>query len=162
MNYTKLYDVENFYKYDNKYAIYLKNNITSKIIYKLDSSIIERLKSKYPDYKIYKSIKDESYTLIGINRLLIPIYGHFYNNADFLIAKYVTPNYDNDKFMLVKKYEVYCNEYNHPVLYATLNECKKKIIALKTNIENIKYSGKIDLSEYNINKYEKINPEEFI
>jgi len=161
MNYTKLYGVENFDKYDNKYAIYLKNNITTKIVYKLNSSIIERLKSKYPLYKIYKNIEDESYILIGINKLFIPIYGHFYNNADYLIAKYATSNYDNDKYMIVKKYEVYCNEYNHPALYVTLNECKRKIVALKTDIENITYSGEIDLSEYNTNKYEAINPEEF-
>lgn len=160
MNISKIYDIENFDKYDNKYAIMMKDNVFIKKTSLLTKDIIDKFTSKYHDYRIYKEINDDVYTLIGFIKLLSPIYGHFYNNADIMIATLSKRN--NIKFILVKRKEIFSNEYGHPVLYTDLKVCKNKISILQKDFENIHYDGDYDiLNKYNdISKYEKINPEE--
>ena len=161
MNYPKYCDIDNFDKYDNKYAILLKNKILIKKMDFIDKKTIQKILS-YPEYHIYKNIIDDYYIVICMNKMLIPIYGHFYNNKDVMLCKKVSKKFDDSKYILVKRSQIYCNSYKHPIFFNTLNICNKNIDILHNDINVIKYDGPDIISKYeNSNKYEKINPEEF-
>ena len=148
INLEKLYDIENFNKYDNKWAIHLKDSVFTKILYSIDENVIQRFTEKYPNNKIYKVIGEDQYILIGLYKHLAPVYGHFYNHWDDMIAK--SSKYSN-RFLLIKRKNIFCNEYDHPVLYDKLAKCKEKIEILKTDKINLCYEDSYDF----LNKYEQ-------
>lgn len=149
MNTEKIYDLENFDKYDNKWAIYLKDNVFTKILYNINDNIINSFTEKYPNNRIYKVVNEDQYVLIGLYKQLTPVYGHFYNNSDNMIAK--ISKYSKNRYLLLKRKEIFSNEYDHPVLYDNVKRCKEKIEVLKTDKENICYEGDYTF----LNKYEQ-------
>ncbi len=162
MNYPKFYDIEHFNDYENKYAILLKDKA---IILKKDS-INQKLLSKflkYNKYSIFRNIQNDYYVIVCLGKILIPVFGHFCNKADKFLCKKVSKKYDDDKYMLISRKKLYCNIYKHPVLYNTLEVCKKNIDILINDSNIMKYEGTDVISKYeNNNEYEKINPEEFL
>lgn len=161
MNYPKFYDIEHFNDYENKYTIFLKDKAIVLKKDNIDQQLLSKI-LKYNKYSIFKNIQNDYYVIVCLGKILIPVLGHFCNQADAFICKKVSKKYEDDKYILISKKKLYCNKYNHPVLYNTLEICQKNIDILKNDSEMTKYDGKDVISKYeNNNEYEKINPEEF-
>lgn len=105
-----LYDLPNFYKYDNFYTIYKRKTKLLKKVYD-DKDIEIHRWVEYHTVCIYKYYTGKPHYLIVGDRIdFLPIYGHFLDNVDQFVYKriYKTKHRDheNNKFFKCQRSEL--------------------------------------------------------
>ena len=157
MNVENNYDMKNFDKYSNVYAIEIKTIPIIKKIDHNDNETLEQLKLSVNNYNIYRHLEyANSYIVfIGLKYKLLPVYGHMYNDANIMLAKYLH-NKDTLGMHLIKFKDILKNKYNTVIMFNTLNELLKVLPHLKYHYKDEELIKEYSKEYENSNMYIKI------
>jgi len=157
MNVENNYDMKNFDKYNNVYAIEIKKIPIIKKLDHNDTETLEQLKLSVNNYNVFRHLnfEDSHIMFIGIKYKLLPIYGHMYNNANIMLAKYLH-NEDILGMHLIKFKDILKNKYNTVVIFKTLNELLKVLPHLKHHYKDDELIKEYSKEYENSNMYIKL------